>query len=418
MNKIVICGLIHDLNLGEHIIFETVQYLFKKKLAKSDYIVQADLFGRVKSRVLWNKKDDPFNMIRNNTINVLKKVFSFFNKDISNILSYIEWSISPNGKKRLIKYFRSIFKEASLIIIDGGGIIECEVHQYQLPLEAIVKVAREMNIPVIFNAVGLVGIYNEKDFRYKLMKKVLNDDIVKHISVRDDIDTMNNLYLKTNGKKAILAADSAVWVSEAFKINKNVNADTIGLGMIRSNIYDDYNLGMSEYDLINIWTSIIKELEKRNYKWKIFCNGFYKDNELGEKILDKLNITDKEKYICNVPNSAYELAEMISNFKAIICHRLHACITAYSLDIPAIALSWNKKLGYFYKYIGFPERVLEPNKFDPVIIVDCMEKSIIEGYRDEFTSPNEENHRLKYRETINNSISQALKIVINETNEI
>ncbi|MFP4854635.1 polysaccharide pyruvyl transferase family protein, partial [Paraburkholderia sp. BR14264] len=83
---------------------------------------------------------------------------------------------------------------------------------------------------------------------------------------------------------------------------------------------------------------------------------------------------DKGKYMPR-PKSTHEFIEMISNCDAIIGARLHACITAYSLDIPSIGLVWNEKLELFGELIGKKENFINVNQFDAKHIVETLQKN-------------------------------------------
>ena len=58
-----------------------------------------------------------------------------------------------------------------------------------------------------------------------------------------------------------------------------------------------------------------------------------------------------EDHLLKPAESAEELVEQISQFKAIAAHRLHALIIATSLYIPVVPLVWSDKLVKFSEMI-------------------------------------------------------------------
>jgi polysaccharide pyruvyl transferase WcaK-like protein len=52
-----------------------------------------------------------------------------------------------------------------------------------------------------------------------------------------------------------------------------------------------------------------------------------------------------------------DLVKTIVRCEKIIAYRLHACIVATSLGVPAIGLAWDKKLSSYFESIGAADRV-------------------------------------------------------------
>jgi len=405
MKTIVLCGLVYDENLGELIIYESAKYLYKTiglSKGESYNFEKADLHGRVGINEYWEYNPGIIHKVIYIILSVLRRLLAKININASSKLAHFRWRISPNGEKRLLRYFEDKFKNADLIVIDGGGVIECRFHEYQIQLKAIVDVAERKSLPVVFNTVGVVEGFRENDYRYQVMQDVLNAHATKIITVRDDLDTMNNHYLK-NGKSATCVADSAVWVSEALKLNKKPETTTIGLGVILSCRYANYGFKLSEDNLFDFWINIIKELENRGYDWKLFWNGYSADYAAGIKALNRMGIKKAEDHIVGSATDCKELVKTIASFKGIISHRLHASITAYSLEVPAIGLDWNGKLKFWGETSGYPKRFFSPDEFDHIKVVDALEQAIQEDY-----DPVERDH---FRDSIWGSIKKACDLI-------
>lgn len=389
------CGLLYENNLGDPLLADTAGFLYKKIFdCNIEYINFYGPFKKSK-KTFFNKLYDLFFGI------ILRILRIFLNNEKISELYYYKWLNSAYEGKFLDKYYLSKLENADMAVFAGGGIIECgNAHNYSVYIHKIVSLSYSLNIPVVFNAVGLVKNY-KKDWKYDLMKKSLNFPNVIMISVRDSVSQINSDFMTR--LKAFEVCDSGVWVSEMLNITKNPDSDVIGLGMVRENIFTQYfkDSGLGCEKLIDLWCEIIKELNLRGLKWRIFCNGNIADYNLGIKILNKLGIKESKEYIVPRPVSYIQLVKDISSFKGIICHRLHACIISYSLDIPSVALSWGKKLNDFYTNINYKNRCFDYTDFIPSKIADALEKAIEEGYDAEY--------KQKYRSTIIKSI-ENLKI--------
>ena len=137
--------------------------------------------------------------------------------------------------------------------------------------------------------------------------------------------------------------------------------------------YGEYNL--NERDFENIIIELIKELEKRGYKWKLFCNGMSGDYEFCMKILAALGL-QQEVYLAPIPNTTKEFVELLCGFKAVIGGRMHAMISSWSLDIPIATYVWSNKLKFFCQDVGVKDIFLEKEDISANNLVAAIEKAI------------------------------------------
>lgn len=269
---------------------------------------------------------------------------------------------------------------ADLIIFVGGGIIKYRQEKLYPYVEAIVDCAREWQIPVYFNCVGVEG-YDEEDERCQALKRVLNYDCIKSVTIRDDFDTFQNYYLDNQMTKLAPAIDPVVYLPEVYGRNRDTSSHTVGLGIARWRIFEDY--GISEVDRqfqLDLWKGIIDLLEERGYQWKLFVNGLRSDYDFALEILEYVG-RQGDEYLIQRPAFTGELVDAVASFEAVIACRMHANIIAYAMGIPSIGMVWNDKMLFWGERIGYPERFLKKEEFVSEIVVDRMEQGIREGVR-------------------------------------
>lgn len=274
-----------------------------------------------------------------------------------------------------------LIKSADLIIFCGGGIIKYKQEEFHIYMPEILKCAEKYKIPVYFNGVGIEG-YEANDKRCQHYKRALNYSCVKGIGVRDDISTLEKyLYSDHIFRKEMI--DPAVYTPDVYHIKRNKKSKIIGLGIVRWKIFEDNGLPQITREFqLEMWKGIINELENHGYSWKLFVNGMPADYEFAEDLLEYIGESKNADYLLmKRPITGKELVEDISSFSGIIACRMHANIIAYSLGIPSIGLVWNEKLVFWGNRIGYPERFLRSNQFDPKIIVNQLLKSINLGVK-------------------------------------
>ena len=286
---------------------------------------------------------------------------------------------------------RDVFqvKYCDAVIFAGGGLIKFKGEDFEQYISEIIASAEEFDVPVFFNAVGVEG-FDEENTACMALKKAINSPCVKGISVRDDTETLINSYILSNIRVRSVV-DSAVWSDKTYRGIRPEKNRAVGIGIARELLFSDY--GHTEIDgqyLISYWCVLIKQLEDMGYKWKIFTNGLNSDEEFAEKVLSEIGHGEKVAQ----PMSSQELIESIASFDSIIAQRMHSCIIAYSLGIPAVGLVWNEKMRFWGDRIGCSHRFVVPEQLNVQKTMEAFDRSL----NDNITKPDRALKRGVYKE--------------------
>ena len=275
-----------------------------------------------------------------------------------------------------------LVKTADLIIFAGGGLIKFRQEHFYKYVPDLLECAREWDIPVFFNSVGVEGC-DAEDERCQRLMRTLKFPCVKGITVRDDLDTLRQGYLDGVDINASAAIDTAVFTPQVYGIRKDPDASCIGLGIVRWRIFEDYGLAeVTKQFQLSMWKGIIRQLEEKGCQWKLFVNGLKSDYDFALEVLDYAGRTAQAKQLLvRRPAHGRELVETIASFAGVIACRMHAGIIAYALEIPAVGLVWNDKMTFWGERIGCPERFLHSGQFEPEQIVRCLMDSMSAGVR-------------------------------------
>ncbi len=375
--KLVMVGYTHDTNLGDQVIADSAEYLIKKNIIDGEFSVER------------------FNLNYSNEFNGFKRLKR---KVINKILRRLSSSSSFDYKVGCYKRdYKNKFNDASAIVFAGGGMIKFKYQDCWAHISALVDTVANKPCPIFFNAVGVEG-YDQSNYKCRLLKESLNHSAIKMVTTRDDLSLLNDGYIENGYIKTAQVADSAVFSSEVYGIQKK-SRDVVGLGLVRARIFKDNGIDLDRTQVIELYASLISELEARGQPYQLFTNGLKSDVDILE---------DLETYLgkqLNViePQTPRELVELISTFKCTIAARLHACIISYSLTVPVVGLVWNSKVKMFGECIGYPERFFSHQDFDANEIIDRLTLSVAEGY--------EPNHYERYRETVNTSINKMISMI-------
>lgn len=338
--KILVVGEYYSTNLGDGVICETVQKLINKYF-KYDFDIEEVHIMDISGKNKFIFADD----IELGKISFKSKILTIVPKNIRK-------KIILNHRNASINYLVN-FEDYDLVIFAGGQLL---MEHFTIQINRIIDECQSKNIPVIYNALG----YKESNFRFiqkEISKNILNSS-VKRISVRDHLNKINNL----TEKNAIFVPDNAIFASEMYGIEKS-KSDCIGLGIMY--------FKEKEQLLDNFWKQIVTELEFREKNWKFFVNGSDSDYQYARNLIKKFELPISK--IDKRPQTPEELVHTISQFDKIISFRLHSHIIAYSLQIPSIALAWDKKLDFFFESIHHKELVFNFEKDEVRSVLEALQ---------------------------------------------
>lgn len=380
-HKICFVGLYDEKNYGDPIIAYCTEWLFKQSFGK-DYIpVHLSLDYIEKQKKSLYKRA----LLKMLCLTGIKR-FGLKNRLVN----------------EYIAYFNEKLYDVDLVIVVGGGLIKYYCQDFTFGITGLLTVAEKYKIPVVFNSVGVEG-YDENNECCQLIKKALKSSALYRISTRDDIEILYNDYF--DGSPNIpceKVCDPAVWTSEAYNIKKNGTTSIIGIGIGRGGLFADNGKDYTSEQFFNLYIEIIEKLYFERKEVRLFTNGLDADNQFAFNIKKKLE--EKNIFLnIDIPSSPRHLVENISHYSAIIAARLHSCIVAYSLNIPAIGLVWNDKLFLWGKNINAEMNYILVDNLNSNHIISQLKRAMSEGY--------DTSRRSLFRQTIKTSMDNICALI-------
>lgn len=382
--NIALVGLYDDDNLGDLIIYKSVESLYGQSMNVLD---------------LNTRKISLNYPIQSKKPTIVQRIICKIKKILACKKKVVISASDTLYIKDLQNYYTKELRNINLVIFVGGGLIK---YQYQFccwgSVIALLNAANDQKIPVWFNAVGVEG-YDENFESCQKLKKALHLPCLKKISVRDDIDTLIGKYFDNEPTcECVKVVDTAVWASEVYGVVKHQASDVIGIGIGNANLFVRREI-KSKVDLEEFYTGIIQKLHAEGRRILLFTNGAKEDNAMALKVLEKFRNIDEIDII--LPENDRHLVQIISSCKGVIAARLHSCIIAYSLNIPCVGMVWNDKIAFFGKDIGYQERFLKANEMQAQEAVVRITKAICDGY--------DKGNRDRYRNIIKDHIDANIK---------
>lgn len=376
--KIAVLAFPNESNRGDQLIIESFKYLYEH--ASNEDVEWID-----------------FNLAQYGYMNEVR--LSFRNRLLISLYTYSH-KVSKRLPNSLFFYWAKVIFLALIFmtrlngvnrgIIAGGGVIHYMYHDYACGIAAFSLACRMKSIPLIFHAVGVEG-YSEKNVRCKVIKKVMKWKNVSAITVREGLDVLVDKYLDNDiGQYQTVTqiADPAIFSSEVYGIEKKQNSSKIGIGLIRLGILKNYSTAYDAKSLCDYYFELVRLLEDKGIDYEFFINGFSADLEVVPLLEEKIGRAIDVK----IPNTAQELVHIVSRYSGIITSRMHSCIVAYSLGIPAVAFIWTDKLRYWGNTIRCPQNFIEMRDLSAELAYYTLENAAKTGYDEKLKIQLKESH--------------------------
>lgn len=328
MKRVLLIGEVYSSNLGDGIICDVVSEEISKETDFEVSVFDMSLHDDYKH----------FNNIN----------FNFFKKELSFIRSKIEHSVLNIGidhnEKRLKKKFSSYQEKLEgevkdklpiAIVVAGGQMFN---DTFIERLKETVYIASEYKIPIFFNSCGFGNFVSEKLINN--LNNILKKNVVNYVSVRDGFNYVERLDIRDTVNQVF---DSAILTCDCYNIQK-IGEDKIGVGIMFSKNHNPIKQ-------VRFWKKIIKHFVENNVQIELFTNGDPYDYAFSEYLLESLGL-NPEGLLAPRPTIPEELVQLVSKYKTILSMRLHSLILAYSFKIPAVSISWDKKVSEFNQKVG------------------------------------------------------------------
>ncbi|MDX2480654.1 MAG: polysaccharide pyruvyl transferase family protein [Desulfuromusa sp.] len=375
MTRIAICGETYSPNLGDGVIADSLKWLLKQVDASIDVS-----FTDFSCRPGYSLEDlsalPKANWIRRIHRSLAR--ISLYRKGAVPLLWYF------SKRKRLSQSSQERIGDCDLMLIGGGQLLMDNNLYFPLRVRELVRLAKSLNKGVVFYACGVGAKWSRPGFR--LLTGALLDESVLWVSVRDQEsrDTLRALFPGTN-LKCRLSEDPAVCAAEAYGIHANPKSSTTGLGLSAPNVLSTRFAGSKSAFTVKrvkqFWIDLAELLESEHREFVFFTNGQSDDYAFAQSIVAEMSGSKamRPPVLLERARQPRALVEQVAQCQAIVAHRLHANIIAYSLGIPSVGLIWDKKVEEFGKITGRSRFYFDPFNMDPIVANERLHEAISTG---------------------------------------
>lgn len=381
--NIIIFNVKYSDNLGDGIIAECLEGTLNNLLPESS-VESVDISGR-----------ESYGGRGALSLSVKQGIVrSFLGWFYSRLPQLIKDFIFIHASQRVIKNtlapkWQEKIKKSDKVIIGGGQLFCGKLLYFPLRLDALQYLLKDKNKPIAIYSVGIDKKLEKKALKH--FSTIVNDQNVTFISVRDDSAAVS-WQRQFSRRCDFVTRDPGLLTCEVYAevINNNTFTDgvgkTIGVNVMGDNTTElkqqgaDRGFPKNEELLYDVGL----ELVTKGYNVLYFTNGLPVDEALKERIEERFK-RSKEKGVENISflnrlTTPKELVSCISKLDALIAHRLHANILAYSLKVPHVGIGWSIKVDGFFASVERTEYfVPSDKKLTASLVVNKILETLTEG---------------------------------------
>jgi len=277
---------------------------------------------------------------------------------------------------RFEKDWRQAAAGADLAIIGGGQIFSDADLNFCLKIERVARILDTIGCPVVVHAAGVANNWSPRG--RALFRRLLNCNL-RAVGLRDETSITNWLdQMGEDGPQPILTRDPALLAAHVYEVDEITQDNRVGLCVTDPAILSYHAEGReAAISKSETFAEIALALVARGHRVTLFCNGAAEDRAALSAVQRRTEIAaaiaEGQIDIAPPPDNPAELAAIIGHLRAVIAHRLHACILGYAFRRPIVGLGWDQKLESFFQSVGLEDYFLPAKSVTPETAVRLIE---------------------------------------------
>ncbi|MEH2516784.1 polysaccharide pyruvyl transferase WcaK-like protein [Bradyrhizobium sp. AZCC 1610] len=263
-------------------------------------------------------------------------------------------------KRKCRPIWRSALRDADLAIVGGGQLIQDGDLNFPVKLSIVASECRRNNVPIALFGVGVAESQSSRGAA--LMSSLLQAEQLVFAGVRD---TESARRLRRRGVKGVVVTpDPGLLASQVWPVSDRPHRErpVVGVGITHPVVLRHHGQEQSDSPkIVELYRSLVRELLASGYDVTCFSNGAREDQTCLDNVVGSIDAAGDRLTRAPDCKTPQELAQLVGSFDAVIAHRLHACILAYSYGVVHIGLNWDPKLAAFFANVGCSQYLVDFN---------------------------------------------------------
>lgn len=294
--------------------------------------------------------------------------------------------VSAQIRHRLKPLLPNALANKNGVLIGGGQLLADANLNFPLKIHSLVGAAAARDVPFGIHSVGVSATWSSSAAR--LFGDVLGHPKLRFLSVRDTQSRDNLMrHLSHLGLGHIdppqVFPDPGFLAATLTEPTKTpVFPLHVGLGITHPTAISLHGGERPAQDWPVWYAECARAIVERGFRVTLFTNGAIEDEDCLARTAALLyDLAGPQITYAPRPRKPTDLVHLISEFGAVIAHRLHASIVAYSSGAIPIGLPWDRKLEGFFKLIERPENLMQTAQPVPRVLAQMVSAASIDRER-------------------------------------
>lgn len=273
-----------------------------------------------------------------------------------------------------------------VFVIGGGHLINGHGDYFPLRINAISKIAKSLGAGLMVHGVGVTDPGTWRPESRNLLREAFDGNpALRFVSVRDELSLRHWRQAFGNTPEPLVLPDPGLLANELAGVlpNGSTERNTVGVGVIAEETAQALGArGRTTRSSSRFYLELCEALSRRGFRPLLFTNGEPADQRQAEDVHRQLQCRTGMKEavdICERPVDERSLLHTVGSFDALVAHRMHANIAAYSLGIPPVGLAWDEKLESFFASVDLLDNFVPAGSASVGHIVSMLERAVRNG---------------------------------------
>jgi len=281
--------------------------------------------------------------------------------------------------ERVAPTWRSALDGADLAIVGGGQLFSDADLNFPVKIARAAGLAAEAEVPVAVHAVGVAQNWSARGT--DLFAQVGQADL-RRVAVRDapSAQAWTN-QMGGKGPSPEVARDPGLSAAECY--GGAAGGPAIGVCITDPTILAYHAERSVAGGGLAFWEDVVVRITEAGHVARLFCSGAVEDRnalaQLARQPRVQSLIAAGQVSVAPVPETSTALGTEVATHRAVVAHRLHACILAYAFGRPAIGLGWDKKVESFFESVNLSQNFVDGKRATGRVVVERLEAALAAG---------------------------------------
>ncbi|WP_188080149.1 polysaccharide pyruvyl transferase family protein [Neorhizobium sp. P12A] len=291
--------------------------------------------------------------------------------------------LAAQARRKWRPHYADGLKGATGAAIGGGNLISDLDLNFPTKLTFAVAELERLSLPFVIYATGVTLGWTSQGT--SMLREAFSSSLLRKVFMRDHQSKVlwDQRFGESLGIEARIVRDPGLLASDFFPRSSQSSerrSPVAGIG-VTSHLAIRYhtNSAPDPAYLRDWYIELVRSFVSKGFQTVVFTNGSPEDVSYLEQLRPYLAAAGGAAVTFQQPRTPKELCAVISGLDVLIAHRLHAIIAAYSYGVPALGLSWDRKLRFFLMSVSRENWLCDLEKTTAQSAVELACRTAAEG---------------------------------------